>query len=366
MTIFRDQVAKKPAYVPGKPVSELQREFGVAEAVKLASNENPLGPSPLAVAAVQRAALEMNAYPDDYGLCLKEKLSAFHSLPVNRIVLGNGGTELLKMTAETFINEGDEAVMSTVTYAKYATEVEFLGGVAVRVPHKDYGADIPAMLAAVTPKTKLVFLCNPNNPTGRIATGAEVAELVHKTPSHVTVVLDEAYYHYAMRNPDYIETQPFLAERENLVILRTFSKIAGLAGARIGYAMTSEAIADAMNRTKLTFGVNNFALAAGMAALEDAEHIRKTVEANAESLGMMQHYFEANGIPYVPTSANFIFFDTGLDGRTVYRKLLEKGVILRGGFLWKCDTWLRASSGTVRQTEIFLNALTDVLKDMKG
>ena len=142
--------------------------------------------------------------------------------------------------------------------------------------------------------------------------------------------------------------------------------MAGLAGARIGYVMTSEAIADAMNRTKLTFGVNNFALVAGMAALEDGEHLEKTVAANEESLSMMRRHFEENGIPYVPTSANFIFFDVGVDGRTAYRKLMEKGVILRGGFLWKCDTWLRASSGTVRQTEIFLKALDEVLMDMKG
>lgn len=360
--MFRREVAKKPTYIPGKSVDEMKREFGVEKFVKVGSNENPLGPSPMAVKAAQEAALTMNLYPDDYGYQLKEKLAKKHGLKVENIVLGNGGTELLKMFAECFINEGDEIVVSASTYNKYATEVGFLGGVSVVIPTKEnFEVDVEGMVQAVTDKTKLLFICNPNNPTGNIVSKDKIQWLIEHTPEHVTIILDEAYYDYAIFSDDYEDTRPYLDQREALVILRTFSKIAGLAGVRIGYAMTNTEIATALNRTKLTFGVNCFALAAGIAALDDEAHIETAKALNRRSIEMMEKYFESKGLTYIKSYANFIFVDVQRDVKEVYNELLRYGVVARGGHLWKLNNWLRISTTTEENTQIIIDALDKVL-----
>lgn len=360
--LFRREVAKKPVYVPGKSVDEMKREYHIDRFVKAGSNENPLGPSPMAVRAVQEAAAGMNLYPDDYGYRLKEKLAEKHGLKVENIVLGNGGTELLKMFAETFINEGDEAVISANTYNKYATEIGFLGGVPVIIPTKEnFEADVEGMVRAVNERTKLLFICNPNNPTGNIVTKDRIKWLIDNTPEHVTIILDEAYYDYAIFSSDYEDTRPYLDQRDTLVILRTFSKSAGLAGVRIGYAMTNEETAAALNRTKLTFGVNCFALAAGIAALDDTAHVEAAKALNRRSIGMLEAYFERRGLPYIKSFANFVFVDVGRDVREVYQKLLQFGVVTRGGHLWKLNNWLRISSSTEENTQIIIDALDQVL-----
>lgn len=360
--LFRREVAKKPVYVPGKSVDEMKREYHIDRFVKAGSNENPLGPSPLAVRAVQEAAAGMNLYPDDYGYRLKEKLAEKHGLKVENIVLGNGGTELLKMFAETFINEGDEAVISANTYNKYATEIGFLGGVPVIIPTKEnFEANVEGMVRAVNERTKLLFICNPNNPTGNIVTKDRIKWLIDNTPEHVTIILDEAYYDYAIFSGDYQDTRPYLDQRDTLVILRTFSKSAGLAGVRIGYAMTNEETAAALNRTKLTFGVNCFALAAGIAALDDTAHVEAAKALNRRSIGMLEAYFERRGLPYIKSFANFVFVDVGRDVREVYQKLLQFGVVTRGGHLWKLNNWLRISSSTEENTQIIIDALDQVL-----
>ena len=360
--LFRREVAKKPTYVPGKSVDEMKREFGVEKFVKAGSNENPLGPSPLAIKAVQEAAMTMNLYPDDYGYKLKEKLAKKHGLKVENIVLGNGGTEILKMFAECFINEGDEIVVSDSTYNKYATEAGFLGGVPVVVPTgKGFETDVESMVKAVTDKTKLLFVCNPNNPTGNIVPKDKIKWLIANTPKHVTIILDEAYFDYAVFSEDYEDTRPYLDERETLVILRTFSKSAGLAGVRIGYAMTNAEVAAALNRTKLTFGVNCFALAAGMAALDDTQHVVATKALNRRSIEMMEAYFEKRGLNYIKSYANFIFVDVQRDVREVYNELLQFGVVARGGHLWKLNNWLRISTTTEENTQLIIDALEKVL-----
>lgn len=362
--LFRREVAKKPVYVPGKSVDEMKREYHIDRFVKAGSNENPLGPSPMAIRAVQEAAASMNLYPDDYGYQLKEKLAEKHDLKVENIVLGNGGTELLKMFAETFINEGDEAVISTNTYNKYATEVGFLGGVPVIVPTMEsFEVDVEGMVKAVNERTKLLFICNPNNPTGNIVAKDKIKWLIDNTPKHVTIILDEAYYDYAIFSDDYEDTRPYLNQRDTLVILRTFSKSAGLAGVRIGYAMTNQETAAALNRTKLTFGVNCFALAAGIAALDDTAHVEAAKALNRRSIGMLEAYFERRGLPYIKSFANFIFVDVGRDVKEVYQKLLQLGVVTRGGHLWKLNNWLRISSSTEENTQIMIDALDKVLFD---
>lgn len=364
MSIYRNEVATLKPYVPGKPVDELKREFGLTEVIKLASNENPIGPSPLAIEKIKEAVSGINIYPDDYGFELKQKIAAKYNLEVENIVLGDGGTEIIKIIAGTFINAGDEAVMPATTFGKYGAEIAFLGGKPVKVPLKDYQIDYETMIKSITPKTKLFYICNPNNPTGKIVPAETIEYIAKSVPENVVLVLDEAYYDYAIRNKDYGDSLKILANRPNTIILRTFSKVSGVAGVRIGYVLTSKEIAANMGKVKLTFGVNNLALVAGMAALEDQAHIDKTVDLSYKSLELMEKYFEENNLEYIKSNANFVFVNVNKDGKKVYEKLLEKGMIVRGGFLWGWDTWIRISTVTVEQTEKFLKVLTEVLKEV--
>ncbi|MHC1720378.1 MAG: histidinol-phosphate transaminase [Clostridiaceae bacterium] len=363
--LFRNELAQMKPYVPGKPVEELKREYGLENVIKLASNENPLGPSLKAINAIRDAASEINIYPDDFGYELKKKLAEKHNMDINNIVLGNGGTEIIKMIAETFINEGDEAIIPATTFGKYAAEISFLGGKVIKVHLDNYQPDLKRMLECINEKTKLIYLCNPNNPTGNIVPKESIESFIRNLPDDVVLVLDEAYYDYAVRNLEYGDSLEVLRNRPNTIILRTFSKIAGIAGVRIGYVITSENIASAMNKVKLTFGVNNLALAAALAALEDQEHLKNTVDLNHKSLAIMENYFDLNELEYIKSDANFIFVNVNKDSKMVYQKLLEKGIIIRGGFLWGWDTWIRISTGTVEQTEKFIKALEEVLTDTK-
>ncbi len=362
--LYRRQLANLKPYVPGKPSDEVKREYGLEEIIKLASNENPLGPSPKAVEAVKKAADTIHIYPDNDGHDLKEKLSLKYGVTKNQIVLGNGGTELIKLLAETFINEGDEAVMPAVTFGRYGLEVAYLGGKPVKVPLKEDQPDVEKMLEAVNEKTKLFYICNPNNPTGNILPGTVIEEIARRLPQDVVFLLDEAYYDFAARNPEYGDSMKLLKERENLIILRTFSKIAGLAGVRVGYFFTSETLAAALNKCRLTFNVDSLAMAAAMGAMDDEEHIKKTVDVNYQSLDLISSYCEKNHLTYIPSSANFIFVDTGKNAEKVYQKLLEKGVIVKSGTQWGRETWIRISTGTVDQTEKFLDKLTEVLGEL--
>ncbi len=361
--LFKNEVASINPYVPGKPVEELQRELGLKDIEKLASNENPLGPSPKAIEAIRKEAENVNIYPDANSTKLKEKLAEKHGLTPNHIVIGNGGEELLKIIAETFMNPGDEAIMASPSFGKYASEVLFMGGVAIQVPLKGYDQDFEEFIKKVNDKTKLIFICNPNNPTGNIMTKADVKHLLKNIPENVVVVFDEAYYDYAVKNPEYPETIGMLKERPNTIILRTFSKVAGIAAVRVGYLLTSEEIAGAMNKVKLVFSVNRLAQAAAMGALEDKEHIQKTVELNYKSLSLMEKYFEENKFEYIKSNANFIFVNIKKDSKMVFQKLLQKGVIIRAGYLWGWDNWLRVSTGTIEQTEKFIAKLSEVLKE---
>lgn len=362
--LYRKQLENLKPYVPGKTSEELKREYGLDEVVKLASNENPLGPSPKAVEAVKRAADNIHIYPDNDGYELKIKLEAKYGVAKEQIVLGNGGTELIKLLAETFIDEGDEAVMPATTFGRYGLEVAYLGGKPVKVPLKENLPDYEKMLEMVNEKTKLFYICNPNNPTGNILPGKVIAQIARRLSQNVVFVLDEAYYDFATRNPEYGESLKLLKEHKNLIILRTFSKIAGLAGVRIGYIFSSDTLAGAMNKCRLTFNVNSLALAAAVGALDDEEHVKKAVNLNYESLELISDYCDKNHLDYIPSNANFIFVDTKKNAEAVFQGLLRKGVIVKSGTQWGRDTWIRISTGTIAQTKKCLEKLSEVLGEI--
>lgn len=360
--LFRKEVLTLKRYVPGKPIEEVKKELGLEDIVKLASNENPLGPSKKAVEAIKKEAENIHIYPDSTAVAVRENLAKKYNLTPDQIVVGNGGEEILKFIAATFINEGDEAIMAVPSFGLYATSVAHMGGTPVQIPLKNYKHDFEAFIQNITDKTKLIYVCNPNNPTGNIMTKEEIDYLISNISRDIVVVLDEAYYEYAIKNPEYPISLDILKKRPNTIILRTFSKVAGLAGIRTGYVLTSKEIVNEMTKVKGVFNANRLAQVAAIAALEDQEHIDKTVALNYESMGKMVEYFEENGLEYIKSNSNFIFVNASADSRIVFQKLLEQGVIVRPGFLWSWDEWIRVSTGTMEQTERFIEAIDVVLK----
>ncbi|SKC84767.1 histidinol-phosphate transaminase [Maledivibacter halophilus] len=359
--LFRKEVLTLKRYVPGKPIEEVKKELGLEDIIKLASNENPLGPSKKAVEAIRKEAESINIYPDPAAANLREKLARRYDLNPQQIVIGNGGEEIIKFIAQTFINAGDEAIMANPSFGLYGTSVSHMGGKLVQIPLKNYKHDFETFVQKVNDKTKLIFVCNPNNPTGNIMTSEEIEYLFNNIPEDIVVVLDEAYYDYAIKNPKYPESLEILKKRPNTIILRTFSKVAGLAGVRTGYCLTSKEIANEMTKVKGVFNANRLAQVAALAALEDKEHIEKTVELNYEAMEIMEEYFEKNNLEYIKSNSNFVFVNVNMDSRIVFQKLLEKGVIIRPGYLWNWDNWLRVSTGTIEQTQRFIEALGELL-----
>lgn len=359
--LFRNELATLKPYVPGKPIEEVKKELGLENIEKLASNENPLGPSPKAVEAIKKELGNINIYPDAASMALKEKIAQKYDLTYENVVVGNGGEQLLAMIAQTFINEGDEAVMAATTFGIYGTSISLMGGVPVKIPLKYYKHDFEKFSQSVNDRTKLIYVCNPNNPTGNIMTKDEVAFLVRNVPEDVVLVFDEAYYDYAVLNNDYPDTLSVLKTRPNTIILRTFSKVAGIAGVRVGFLLTSKEIADQINKVKSVFNVNKLAQAAAMGALDDQEHIDKTVALNRQSIKMMEDYFEKMDLEYIKSDANFMFVNTKIDSRVVFEKLMKMGVIIRPGYLWNWDNWIRVSTGTIEQTHKFIESLNSLL-----
>ena len=360
-TLFRRELSKMVPYVPGKPIEEVKQELGLEVVEKLASNENPLGPSPKAVEFVKRELDQINIYPDATARALKDAIGEKYGLTHENIILGNGGEQILSMIAQTFINEGDEAIMATTTFGLYGTSVTHMGGIPVKLPLVDAKHDIKGFINAITDQTKLIYVCNPNNPTGNIMDKDDIELLVKNVPKEIVIIFDEAYYDFAKINERYSDTLSIMANRPNTVILRTFSKVAGIAGVRVGYGLTSKEIATEMGKVKGVFNVNKLAQAAALGALEDQEHIDNTVKLNYQSLGMMEKYFDSKEIKFIKSNANFIFVDLGVDSRDIFQKLMELGIIIRPGYLWKWDNWIRVSTGTVEQTEKFIAAMEQIL-----
>jgi histidinol-phosphate aminotransferase len=342
-------------YVPGKPIEELERELGIKGSIKLASNENPLGPSPMALKAIQGAGEDLNRYPDGGGFYLKNMLSEKLSVSPDNLILGNGSNELLDMVARTYMRPGDDAVMATPSFVVYAMAVQSVGCRAIQVPLKDFTHDLRAMREAITDKTRIVFIANPNNPTGTINRKGEFDRFMEEVPDGVLTVMDEAYFEY-VSDPEYADSMTWFRKGKDILILRTFSKIFGLAGLRIGYGIAMEEIVTEMNKLRPPFNTNSMAQLAAMAALGDEAHVRKSREINEQGKGFLYRELERLGMRYVPTEANFVYVPVA-DSVPLYENLLRKGVIIRP----MGPQALRVTVGLPEENERFIKALAAIV-----
>jgi histidinol-phosphate aminotransferase len=315
-------------YVPGKPIEELERELGISGSIKLASNENPLGPSPRAVMAIKKAVDGLNRYPDGSGFYLSQALAKQLGVELGQVLLGNGSNELIELAVRTFVQPGDEVVSADPSFVVYRMITQAASGTNVIVPCRDMTHDLDAMADAITPRTKIVFIANPNNPTGTMNTKSEMGRFLARVPDHVLVCVDEAYYEYVTR-ADYPDSIDFLRDGKNVLALRTFSKIYGLAGLRIGYGITKPEIAELMNKVRQPFNTNSPGQIGALAALSDRKHVEKSVTLNNEGKQLLYREFDRLGVTYIPTEANFLLFETRFDGKDLYTGLLKKGVIIR-------------------------------------
>ncbi|WP_417544587.1 histidinol-phosphate transaminase [Marinobacter sp.] len=349
-------------YQPGKPISELARELGLnpADIIKLASNENPLGPSKKAIAAVQNALTDLCLYPDGNGFDLKQKLSERLGVGADQITLGNGSNDVLEVIARCFADTRSEVVFSQYAFAVYPIVTQAIGAKAVAVPAKDWGHDLDAMAAAVTERTRLIFVANPNNPTGTVHDADTIEAFLGKIPEGVLVVLDEAYCEYMTgeKDPDGVE---LLSRFPNLIVCRTFSKAWGLAALRVGYSVSSPAIADVLNRVRQPFNVNSVALAAATAVLDDEDYLQRSREANSAGLEQLEEAFDQMGLRYIPSSGNFVAVEVGSQAMGVYQALLAHGVIVRPVAGYGMPEHLRVSVGLPAQNEHFIDALSKAL-----
>jgi histidinol-phosphate aminotransferase len=351
-------------YQPGKPVEELERELGIPGAVKLASNENPFSPPAGVLEAVRKALDGLNRYPDASGHYLRQALAKKHGVPAEAIVLGNGSNELIELLARTFVRQGEEVVIPHPSFVVYPSIVQAVGGTRVVVTLKDHRIDLPKMRRAVTALTKMVFVANPNNPTGTIVSAAEVEKFLDRIPEHVIVVFDEAYYDFAA-GPDFPDTLTHLRQGKPVVILRTFSKMASLAGLRVGYAVADPDCVALVNRIRQPFNVNTLAQAAALAALRDETHVHESVEAVRAGLRSLSAAFDTLSIRYVPSRANFILAEFDDAGR-VYEQLLKLGVIVRPMASFGLERALRITVGTPEENARLVEALRTVLGRDRG
>ena len=353
-------VRTQPVYEPGKPIEYVARELGLdpATIIKLASNENPWGPSPLAVAAAKRAMEEGELYPDGGCFELRQKLAAKWGLGADQFVIGNGSNEIIELLGHVFIGAGDEVVMGAPAFVVYKLVTLLFGAKAVEVPLVNWRHDLGKITAAITPRTKLVYVCTPNNPTGTANTEAELLAFVRGLPDHVIAVVDEAYAEFVERAPD---LRPLIAEGRKVVCLRTFSKIYGLASLRVGYGYASVELAGLLNRVRQPFNVNAIAQAAAVAALDDREFAKKTARENRAGLAQLERGCAELGLEFVPSVANFMLVQVG-DGMRVFEALQRRGVIVRPVKSYGLPEWVRVTVGTHEQNERVLAELKRALK----
>ncbi|MCX8094253.1 MAG: histidinol-phosphate transaminase [Candidatus Goldbacteria bacterium] len=342
-------------YVPGKPIEEVEREYKIKNIIKLASNENPLGPSKLAIAAMKKKIKEVNLYPDSSVFYLRNTLSKYLNVPANMLMFGNGSNELEQLIAETFVNPGEEVLFSELSFVVYPIVTEIVSGHAVVVPHKNFKHDIDGFIDRLSDKTKLVFLCNPNNPTGTIITKKEFERFMKYVNHRIIVVLDEAYSEYA-RSPEYPNGIKYLKRYSNLIVLRTFSKIYGLAGLRIGYGIADKDIVDLIDRVRPPFNVNLLAQYAAEAALKDKKHIKNTLKTNNAGKKFLYRLFKRLNIDFIKTYANFIFVKFNRSSMEIFKKLLEKGVIIRP----QQENYARITIGTKKDNLKLAKALKEI------
>lgn len=342
-------------YPPGKPTEEVERELG-RTAIKLASNENPYGPSPRAIEAIRRSLDHIYLYPDGNGYYLRQKLAELQNLHMDQVILGAGSTDLIELVAKTFLTGGDEAITSESAFYIYRLAIEEMGAGLRLAPLRGMAFDLAGIARIVTQRTKVIYLANPNNPTGTMFTAAELDRFLSAIPARVLVVLDEAYFDYVQR-ADYSHSLDYVRGGQNVLVLRTFSKVHGLAGLRIGYGMGHSDLIAALNRIRSPFNASSLAQAAALASLEDSEHVNRSVESNALEMKFVTEELTLAGVRYTPSVANFLLIDTGRDCEEDFARLLRQGVIVRPMKLYGFPTSLRVTIGKHEENEQFLGAL---------
>ncbi len=355
-----DYILSIEPYKPGKPIEELEREYGIQNSVKLASNENPLGPSPKALAAVRESLDQMHRYPDGSGFKLTRKLAKSLDVDPNAVIIGNGSDDIIALLAQAFLNPGDEAVMPDPSFLMYEISVKASGGVPVKVPLKNLALDLPALAAGISQKTRLLFLTNPNNPTGSCFSTQAFDAFIKKVPSDVIVVVDEAYIEFVRDRAAYNCLEKPLDD-SRIVCLRTFSKAYGLAGFRVGYGVMEPEIAAILHRVRQPFNVNSLAQSAAAAALDDIEFLTKTVAAIHQGVDYLQDELAALGLTTFPTQANFFLVDVETDASKVFEAMLRKGVIVRSMASYGYKNYIRVNTGLESENMAFLDALKKVL-----
>lgn len=347
-------------YEAGKPVEELERELGISNIVKLASNENPLGPSVMAVAAAQAALAESTRYPDSNGFKLKQALHRHYGVSADRLTLGNGSNDVLELIARAFLSPGDEVVFSEYAFAVYPIVTQACGARAVVTPAHDYGHNLQAMSEAITERTRLLFIANPNNPTGTALMRDELVAFLDSVPEQVIVVLDEAYTEYVTQ-ADFPDGLELLPSYPNLIVTRTFSKAWGLAGLRVGFAAACVAITDLLNRVRQPFNVSHPALAAAEAVLSDRSYLQRSVELNRQGMQQLEEGFKRQGLGFIPSCGNFVTVDMARPAQPVFEALLREGVIVRPLGPYNMPHHLRISIGLPAENDRCLRALKQVL-----
>jgi histidinol-phosphate aminotransferase len=343
------------AYEPGKPVEELAREMGLepSQIIKLASNENPLGPSPVALQAMRDTLERSHFYPDGGAWALRNAIAEKLDLKRENVILGNGSNEIIEFIGHAFLKPGDEVVTAGHAFAVYSLMAQLFGARTVEVPDPGFTHDLEAMLAAITPKTRQLFIANPNNPTGTLVGQEAIDRFMERVPEHVLVIFDEAYFEFLDNPPDVLR---YVREDRNVVVMRTFSKIQGLANLRIGYGLAPARIAEVLQKTRQPFNANGIAQAGALAGLRDEEHMQRTRELTHEGRNYLEAEFTRLGLTFVPSVANFVLVQVG-DGDAVFKALLKRGVIVRAMRSYKLPEWIRVSVGTMEQNRRFMEEL---------
>lgn len=364
MSLFEKQIQPQISginpYVPGKPISELERELHLTRISKLASNENPLGASPKVKMSIQDSLTDIARYPDGSAYELKQSIAQYVDLNVNQVTIGNGSNELLELIARIFAGKGDEIIFSQYAFAVYPISAQVVGATSVCVAAKNWSHDLTAMLTAVTDKTKVIYIANPNNPTGTLIKHSDWDEFIKQVPKKVIVVLDEAYFEYVHKGTT-VNGVDYLMDYPNLIVSRTFSKAYGLASLRVGYMLACEEISAYIEKVRAPFNVNNFAQVAAISALADQEFVKQVVEVNSRGLKQLTEFFEDQVMLFIPSAGNFVCVNVGENAIQINQQLLEMGVIVRPVANYGMNNYLRVSVGTESENNHFIQAMTKIL-----
>lgn len=355
--IFREEIKNLQPYKPGKPIEDVKREYGLNKVIKLASNENPLGCSPKVKDAIISTLDELAIYPDGNSTDLKEVLASTLGIDVTEVLPSSGSDEMIDMIAKAYINKDDEIIMADITFPRYIQTTEMMGGTPVIVPLKNFTFDLDGILSKITSKTKIIWICNPNNPTGTMITEKEFVNFLDKVPSNVLVISDEAYREYVTRDDYPHNTIDLLKKYPNLLIMRTFSKAYGLAGIRVAYTVGNKEILENINKVRGPFNVNILAHAAAMAAIKDTEFLQKSYDVNLEGKNYLYSEFDKLGFYYPPSETNHIFVKVGKNGQEVFIEMQKRGVIIRP----MAGDFIRVSIGTMEENKLFIEKLKEVL-----